>query len=179
MISITDAQQDMREAYFGGAPGAVSSATTWLIAALVVTLVDPMSGIWTLVLGGMLIFPVSVLLCKVLGRTGKQSKENPLGSLAIEGTIWMILGIVIAIGVAFHKLEWFFPAMLLVIGGRYFTFSTLYGMKLYRAFGATLVIAAFALWAFKAPVLSGAWTGAVIEYAFGLAIFAGIGTKTR
>jgi hypothetical protein len=74
MISITDAQQDMREAYFGGAPGAVSSATTWLIAALVVTLVDPMSGIWTLALGGMLIFPVSVLLCKVLGRTGKHSK---------------------------------------------------------------------------------------------------------
>ena len=91
----------------------------------------------------------------------------------------MILGIVIAIGVAFHKLEWFFPAMLLVIGGRYFTFSTLYGMKLYWAFGATLVIAAFALWAFKALVLSGAWTGPVIVYAFRLAIFAGIGTKTR
>jgi hypothetical protein len=35
MNSITDAQQDMREAYYGGAPGVITSDAAWLITGLV------------------------------------------------------------------------------------------------------------------------------------------------
>ncbi|MEL7187564.1 MAG: hypothetical protein AAFN50_14210, partial [Pseudomonadota bacterium] len=138
MMSITDAQQDMRDAYYGGATGAVTSATAWLAAALVATFVSQYAGILTLIFGGMLIFPASVVLCKIIGRSGKHHKDNPLAPLAIEGTIWMLLCILVAIGAALYKIEWFFPAMLLVIAGRYLTFSTLYGLRLYWAFAATL-----------------------------------------
>jgi len=172
MMSISGAQQDMREAYHGGATGAVTSATAWLIAAIVATFVTPTAGILTLIFGGMLIFPASVLLCKVIGRSGRHSNNNPLAPLAVEGTIWMLLSIPVAIGAALYRVEWFFPAMLLVIAGRYLTFATLYGMKIYWAFGATLTISAFALVAFEAPAMSGAYTGALIEYAYGIAIFA-------
>lgn len=172
MMSFDDAQRDMRLAYYSGATGAVTSATAWLIAAFVATLVSSMAGIVALIIGGMLIFPASVLLCKAIGRPGKHSKGNPLGSLAIEGTIWMTLSIFIAIGAALYKVEWFFPAMLLVIAGRYLTFATVYGMRIYWAFGATLAASAVALVVFEAPVVSGAYTGALIEYAYGIAIFA-------
>lgn len=171
MLSIAEAQRDMRNAYYGGATGAVASATAWLAAALVATFVSSSAGVLTLIFGGMLIFPASVVLSKVIGRSGKHSNLNPLAPLAIEGTIWMLLSIFIAIGVALHKIEWFFPAMLLVIGGRYLTFSTLYGLKIYWAFGATLIISAMPLIFFEAPVISGAFTGALVEFAYGVAIF--------
>ncbi|MEJ8569396.1 DUF7010 family protein [Elongatibacter sediminis] len=171
MISISDAQRDMRFAYFNGATGAVTSATAWLIAAFVATFISATAGIVTLILGGMLIFPASILLCKIIGRPGKHSKSNPLAPLAIEGTFWMMLSIPVAIAAALYKVEWFFPAMLLFIGGRYFTFATLYGMKIYWAFGATLAASAVPLVVFEAPVVSGAYTGAFIEYVYGIAIF--------
>lgn len=174
MMSIAEAQQDMRDAYYGGATGAVTSATAWLAAALVAAFASPFAGILTLIFGGMLIFPASVVLCKVIGRPGKHSKGNPLAPLAIEATIWMLLSIFVAIGAALYKIEWFFPSMLLVIAGRYFTFSTLYGLRIYWAFGATLVISAIALVVFEAPVISGAFTGALIEFAYGVAIFVAV-----
>lgn len=172
MDSISAAQSDMREAYYGGAPGIVVSGTAWLAAALVALYVGPKAGIMTLVFGGMLIFPVSVLFCKAIGSSGKHHKSNPLASLAIEATLWMLLAIPICIGAAFFKLEWFFPAMQLVIAGRYLTFSTLYGMRIYWLFGAVLACAGGSLLVVDASVFQGALVGALIEYAFGMAIFA-------
>ena len=171
MMSISDAQQDMRDAYYSGATGAVTSATAWLTAALVTTIVSQTAGMWALIFGGMLIFPVSVLLCRVIGRSGKHSKDNPLGPLALEGTIWMLLSIPLAIAIAYYRVEWFFPAMLLVIAGRYLTFSTLYGLRIYWAFGATLAASAIVLVTVEAPAFAGAYTGALIEYAYGIVIF--------
>ncbi len=150
---------------------ALTSATAWLVAALVATYVDPVTGVMTLLVGGMLIFPVSVLVSKVLGASGKHRKDNPLAPLAIEGTVWMLVSIPIAIGIALYRVDWFFPAMLLIIGGRYFTFATLYGMKFYWAFGATLTAAALLVIAFDARILIGAYAGAVIEYVYGIAIY--------
>lgn len=57
MKRIDDAQRDMREAYYSGATGAVTSATAWLIAGLFATLVTPIAGILALIFGGMLISP--------------------------------------------------------------------------------------------------------------------------
>ena len=62
--------------------------------------------------------------------------------------------------------------MLLIIAGRYLTFATLYGLKIYWAFAATLTISAVPLVILEAPAVSGAFTGALIEYAYGIAIFA-------
>ena len=177
MNSIIDAQADMQQAYYRGAPGIITSATVWLIAAFTVLLMNSQSGIWALIFGGMLIFPISVLFCKVLGRTGGHKKDNPLGPLALEGTVWMLLGIAIAFALSIDKIEWFFPAMLLVIGGRYLTFSTLYGMKIYYLLGTSLVLAACALVFANASVFSGALAGALIEFAFGFIIFTTTKTK--
>lgn len=171
MNSITDAQQDMQKAYYGGAPGVVTSGTAWLIAGLVAFMVSPKAGIITLIFGGMLIFPVSLILCKLIGVSGKHDKANPLAPLAMEGTFWMLLSIPIAVGAAFYKIEWFFPAMLFVIGGRYLTFSTLYGNRLYWVFAAALVISGWLLFTTNAPAFAGAFAGAAIEYCFGTALF--------
>ena len=177
MNTIGTAQDDMRKAYFGGATGAVCSATAWLAAAVAATFFGSVNGIITLIIGGMFIFPASIVLSKALGRTGKHDKANPLAGLAIGGTFWMLLSIPIAVAVSLYRVEWFFPAMLLVIGGRYLTFPIIYGMKIYWAFGVVLALSVFPLVVFEAPPASGAFTGALIEYVFGVAIF--ITNKSR
>ena len=75
-----------------------------------------------------------------------------------------------ATGSAYGRLLAFFPAMLRVIGSRYFSFATLYGLRIYWALGATLALAGMLLAALEASVAAGAFAGAVIEYAFGLGL---------
>lgn len=172
MMTITDAQQNMRRAYYGGAPGVVTSGLIWLIAGFVTLYATPKYGIAALIIGGMFIFPISLLLCKLVGVSGKHDKSNPLGPLAMEGTFWMLLSIPIAFAASLYNIELFFPAMLLVIGGRYLTFSTLYGMKIYWVLGVILAATGFALAFFNAPVAYGAFAGAAIELILGSVIFA-------
>jgi len=169
--NIADAQRDMRFGYFGGAPGVLASAIAWLAASAVALFVSPSSAVWALFIGGMFIFPVGVVFAKILGRPGKHSRGNPLGALAMEGTVLLMLCLPLAFVVALYRLDWFFPAMLLVIGGRYFTFATLYGSRLYWVLGGVLVLAAFLLVATQQPAAAGAFAGGIIELAFAAGLF--------
>jgi hypothetical protein len=163
---IEEAQADMRHAYFGGATGVFASALAWVAAALFCNLVGVRAGIMALFFGGMLIHPSAVLLSKLLGRPGAHSKSNPLARLAMESTIWLLLAIPLAFALSWQKPEWFFVAMLLTIGGRYFTFATLYGLRVYWACGTALAFAAFGLVALEAGSTVAALTGAGIELVF-------------
>jgi hypothetical protein len=169
--TFVDAQRDMRFGYLRGAPGVLASGIAWLAASLVAIVVSPMGAVWALFIGGMFIFPVGVLLAKLLGRPGKHSPRNPLGTLAMEGTVLLMLALPLAFVVSLYRIEWFFPAMLLVIGGRYFTFATLYGMRMYWALGGILALAAFVLVETRMPPGVGALTGGLIEMVFAAALF--------
>ena len=170
-MNFSEAQQDMRRAYYDGATGVIVSATVWLIAALVAWQSAPRNAIGALLIGGMFIFPLSVALSKLLGRSGVHSKKNPLSPLATTGTLWMLLVIPLAYGVSLHKIEWFFPAMMLIIGGRYLTFAMLYGLRTYYFLGAVLSVAGITLVVLKAPMPMSAFSGAVVEYIFAFFIF--------
>jgi hypothetical protein len=169
--TIADAQREMRFAYYGGAPGMLTSATVWLVAGLVALAISPERAIWTLFVGGMLIHPVSVLLVRVMGRPGRHSAGNPLGALALATTFWLILSLPLAYAASLLRIEWFFPAMLCVIGGRYLTFATVFGARIYWACGAALALAGYALARANVPAEFAAFAGAAIEAAFALAIF--------
>jgi hypothetical protein len=95
-----------------------------------------------------------------------------LGHLALEGTVWLLLTLALAYGLSVYRVEWFFPALLLVIGGRYLTFQTLYGMRAYWAGGGALAATGVALAIVGAPVHVGAFSGAVVEGAMGAVVFA-------
>ena len=171
-IAIEQAQADMRHAFFGGATGVVASALAWLIAALAAWLVHPRGGIAALFIGGMLIHPAAVLLSKLLGRPGAHTPGNPLARLAIESTVWLILAIAVAFIAALQRAEWFFVALLLTIGGRYFVFATLYGLRVYWICGAVLALAGFALGMLQASAEIVALAGGLIELTFATVIFA-------
>lgn len=149
------------------------SAAAWLVAALVALQISAPASVLALFGGGMLIYPASVLVCKLLGRSGKHAKANPLGPLAIENTLWLVFCLPIAYAVSKFNILWFFPSMLLIIGGRYLTFRTLYGVRVYWVCGAALAVAAYLLAALKLQPAAAAFTGAAIETVFAVIILIG------
>jgi hypothetical protein len=171
-MQIEAAQADMRHAYFGGATGITTSALAWLAAALTAFLVSPRAAMAALFIGGMFIHPAAVLLSKALGRPGTHTRGNPLAGLAIESTIWLLLAIAIAFLASLQRPEFFFIAMLLTIGGRYFTFATLYGTRWYWICGASLAAAGFALAALGAGTSWIALTGGLLELVFAAVVYA-------
>jgi hypothetical protein len=167
---IDAAQADMRFGYHSGAPGILASSAAWFAAAIVALQVSPRQAVWVLFAGGVMIHPVSVLLAKLLGRPGRHERGNPLAPLAMATTFWLIFSLPLAYGVSLLRLEWFFPAMLLVIGGRYLTFGSLFGMRIYWALGLGLAIAGYFLGSAQAVPALSAFVGAAIEAAFAVVV---------
>jgi len=137
-MAIQQAQQDMRAAYFGGGPGVAVSGLVWLVAGAVALVYSPRAAMLSLFFGGMAIHPLGVLLTKLLGRSGQHQKGNPLAVLAMESTGILLLGVFLAFTAAQARIEWFFPVMLIVIGGRYLLFQSMYGMRAYWLLGLAL-----------------------------------------
>ncbi|WP_411281899.1 DUF7010 family protein [Gemmatimonas sp.] len=169
--TIADDQQDMRVGYFGGAPGMLASSVAWLTAGVVAIVQTPERAVWALFIGGMLIHPVAILFTKAMGRSGAHRKGNPLGALAMATTVWMLFCLPLAYVVSRRRIEWFFPAMLLVIGGRYLTFATVFGSRVFVVCGAALALSAYGLVATTSSPSVGAFAGAAIEAAFAMVIF--------
>lgn len=169
---LAQAQADMRHAYYGGAAGMLASSLAWACAAIAAVQASPRQAVWVLFVGGMLIHPVGVLVSKALGRPGQHARDNPLGALAWASTLWLIFSLPLAYAVSLLRMEWFFPAMLLVIGGRYLVFSSLFGMPVYWACGLSLAGAGYLLGSTGAAPATSAVAGAAIEVAFAAAIFA-------
>lgn len=171
MENIKDAQNEMSKNYANGSTGIIISGIVWLISALIIVFASPKLGVWSLLIGGALIFPLSLLVNKLIGLSDSHSKDNPLGKLAMEGTFLMLMCIPIALLLSLQNIEWFFQAMIMIIGGRYLTFQTLYGNKLYWLLGILLGISAFILFSLKADAFSSVLTGAIIEIVLGSYMF--------
>ena len=169
--TISEAQTDMCKAYANGSIGIIVSGLVWLTSAIVSFHFSAKQAIWTLLIGGMLIHSLSVIITKGMGLSGKHTKGNPLGNLAMEGTIFMIMCLPLAFGLSLQHSEWFFQAMLMIIGGRYLTFSSIYGNRLYWILGAVLGFSTYLLFTFKVQSFGSAITGSLIEITFGLFIF--------
>ena len=166
MRSLDDLQQEMRTAYLDGAPGMLVSALVWLVAGIVVTRSDMSAAVWTLLIGGALIPPVTVLALKVLGKSASVGKGSPLAHLAMATTVWLIVGCVLSFGLYTANPAWFFPAMLLVIGSRYLAFEALFGHRIYWACGAALIAAGYLGVSAKLDPATVAFAGSGIEAVF-------------
>jgi hypothetical protein len=170
-MDISEAQRDMRAGYLSGAPGILASSIAWAAATGAAILASPQQAIWVLFIGGMLIHPAGLLIGKVLGASVTHTKGNPLAGLAGANTIWMIACLPLAYVASLQMIEWFFPAMLLIIGGRYLTFGTLYGMRFYWVLGLALVGAGFGLGVLAPASAISAGVGSAIELVFAIVAF--------
>jgi hypothetical protein len=168
MMTISDAQKDMRASHVGGSGGMIVSGIVWLVAGIVSVTTTSLASVATLFFGGMTIYPLGVVVARMLGGSGQHQKNNPMATLALETTVLLYIGLFVAFSVYQQWPIWFFPIMLVTIGGRYVIFSTIYGMRLYWLLGAVLILAGGALILVDTAFPLGAFVGGGIEIVFGL-----------
>lgn len=165
-------QSEMRRDHYDGATGVLTSGLVWLTASVVCFLAGTYQGVWTLLIGGALIYPLSTMLDRFWVKPRETSSPNALNQLAGASTIWLIACCIMAYGLYQLQEELFFPAMMITIGCRYTVFATIYGLKVYWVIGLTLIVAScVCFYLLLSPPLS-ALVGGLVELAFVPAFFA-------
>ena len=174
-MEIAEAQRDVRRLYRGGFFGQLVSGAVWLLAAGAGTFGSPSAGIVTLLVGGMMIFPVTTLSLRLSGRPAALPAGHPMNALAMQIAFTVPLGLLVAVAAAGYRVEWFFPAAMVIVGAHYLPFVFLYGLPLFGVLAGVLTFAgvALALWGPDGFSLGGWLTGAVlVGFAFLLRRFA-------
>ena len=176
---ISEAQENLRRAYVGGGPGVAISGVVWLVAAWIQDTHGVGTGFAALFFGGMLIFPVTKLVCRTVFRRENESPGNPFGMTVLESTVAMIGGLFAAWLFVSLKPALVFPLAAIAVGTHYFVFKTVYGDRSFWLLAGMVTVIGLA--GIYVPQVSGstALLVAIIEMAFGLALTARATVRTR
>lgn len=133
-----EAQDELRAGYVLGAPGVLVSGLVWLAAGVAWELKGGRTGFLLLFVGGMAIFPLSMLIARGLFRARPVASDNPLNRLAIETTVTLFAGLFVAFLILSLSVTLAFACFAAIVGARYFTFATLYRERLYWGLGGVM-----------------------------------------
>ena len=131
------------------------------------TWVTPRASIPTVVIGGFFIFLLTQMLLRLSGRRARVRKENTFHSLGMQVAFVLPFSMLLLVPVGLYNLNWFFPALMVLLGAHYLPFATLYGMRMFLflagiLIGAGVVIAQY----FSGTFSLGAWVAGVALFAF-------------
>lgn len=152
------AQSELRYAYRSASIGQIYSGVVWLASAASWMIVGTSAGVLVLLAGAFFIYPVTAGVSRLLGNPAFIPADNPLREAGITIPFVGVLGIPVAGAAALYDINWFFPALMVIMGAHYLPFSLLYGMRVFVALGGALWLVGLALglWARDLSVL-GAW----------------------
>lgn len=168
-MNIADAQSDVRRVFVGGFFGQLVSGVLWLLAAAVGTWGSPAAAIVALLVGGTLIYPLTTASLRLAGRPGSLPAGHPMAGLAMQIAFTVPAGLLVALAATGYREDWFFPAAMVIVGAHYLPFVFLYGMRLFAALSAILVVGGLtlAVW-LPVPFAAGGWLGGgtLVVFAF-------------
>ena len=166
-MHISEAQREVRQVFLGGFVGQAVSAGLWLLSAGLSTWASHRLGIMLLLVGGAFIFPVTQLILRAMGRRASLSRENPMGLLAMQIAFTVPLNLLVAGGATLYRVDWFYPACMIVVGSHYLPFVHLYGMWQFWILGALLVAGGVVIGLYvSGPFSLGGWVTAAVLLAF-------------
>jgi hypothetical protein len=166
---IADAQREVRGTFLGGFAGQLVSGALWGTSAAFATWGTPRQAIIVLVIGGFFIFPLTQLGLRLLGRSGRLPPANPMGTLGMQVAFTLPLSLPVVGAAALYRLDWFFPAFMIVLGAHYLPFVFLYGMPMFYVLGGSLVAAGLVIGRYwEGPWHAGAWVTTVLLITFAL-----------
>ena len=144
-MNIVEAQREMRSAFLGGFGGQLVAGVIWAASAAVGTWIGPAPGMATLFFGCMLLFPLTQLLLRALGRPAQVGKDNSLNGLARQIAFTVPLNFLLVGAATLYKQNWFYPAAMIAVGTHYLPFMFLYGMREFGVLAALLIAGAHVL----------------------------------
>ena len=168
-MEIAQAQREMRSAFLGGFMGQAVSAVLWSGSAALATWGSPGHAVAFLLVSGIFIFPLTQRGLRLIGRPGRVDPKNTLHALGAQVAFTLPLCLPVVGAATLYRLDWFFPAFMVVLGAHYLPFVFLYGMRMFAALAAILWAAGLALglWV-EAPFPTGAWLTAAVLLLFAL-----------
>jgi hypothetical protein len=166
-MNLNECQREMRSAFLGGFAGQLVSGIIWLAASVISLWVTPRYGMAALFFGSMLIFPLTQLAVRWMGRPGKVNPANGLWALGSQVAFTVPLNFLLVGAATLYRENWFFPAAMIVVGTHYLPFITLYGMKMFGLLAGLLVLGGTGLALYGPAIFSlGGWITAVLLIAF-------------
>jgi hypothetical protein len=177
---VQDAQRDNRTVFVGGFWGQLVSSTIWLVSAALGTWATPRAAIITIVVGGFFIFPVTLLLLRLSGGRTSLASGNAMWQLGMQIALALPLTMLLLVPVTVLRLNWFYPALMILVGAHYLPFAFLYGMRIFIALGAILVGSGVAIALYFAGSFSlGAWIGGLTLFLFAWILRAVVRAEAR
>ena len=115
---------------------------------------------------------------RLAGRPASLPAGHPMAGLATQIAFTVPLGLLVALAVTGYRLEWFFPAAMVIVGAHYLPFVFLYGMRLYAALAGILALGgvSLALWG-PGQFSLGAWITGLVLLTFAFLLRASVATE--
>ena len=166
-MDVQDAQRESRSVYIGGFWGQLVSSVIWLVSAALGTWVTPRASILTVVIGGFFIFPLTQMLLRLSSGRASVSRENSFNSLGREVAFVLPFSMLLLVPVGLYNLNWFFPALMVLLGAHYLPFATLYGMRMFLFLAGILIAMGYVVARYFSGSFSiGAWVGGLALFVF-------------
>jgi hypothetical protein len=172
-MEIAQAQRDVRTTFVGGFTGQLVSSVVWFLSAIGTTWVSFKAGALIWVVGGFFIFPLTLLLLRLMGRPAGLPKGHPMNALGMQVAFVLPLMLPVVYAATLYRHGWFYPALMIALGAHYLPFIFMYGMKQFGALAAVLIGLGVVL-GMRVPNMpnAGAWATAVL-----LLVFAFVGRQ--
>ena len=166
-MDIRDAQREVRSVYTGGFWGQLVSSVIWLVAAALGTWETPKASILAVVGAGFFIFPLTHMLLRLSPHRASVSAENPFTSLGMQVAFVLPFSMLLLVPVGHYRLNWFFPALMVLVGAHYLPFATLYGMRMFLFLAGILIATGVVIAIYFAEAFSlGSWIGGLALFVF-------------
>ena len=166
-MDIQDAQRENRSVYIGGFWGQLVSSIIWLASAAVGTWVSPKASILTALIAGFFIFPLTQLMLRLSGRPARVSQGNSFHFLGMQVAFVLPLSMLLLVPGCLYDLNWFFPALMILLGAHYLPFATLLGMRMFLLLAGVLVAAGVEIAQnFSGMFSLGAWIAGLTLFVF-------------
>jgi hypothetical protein len=170
-LDIQTAQNDVQSTFLRGSVGQAVSGFIWLSSSVLATWIAPRPAILVLVLGGVLIFPLTQGGLRLMGRPGGLPRGHPMNQLAMEVAFIVPLSLPVIGAASLYSINWFYPAFMVILGVHYMPFIFLYGMWEFGVLSAALIGAGVGI-AFLLPNIfaAGGWFTAVVLLLFAVLV---------
>jgi hypothetical protein len=166
-MDIQDAQREMRSVYVGGFVAHLILSAIWLISAALGTWATPKASIVAVVIGGFFSFPLTQIMLRFSGHSVRVSSDNAFHWLGMQVAFVLPFSMLLLVPVGHYRLNWFFPALMILVGAHYLPFATSFGMRMFLFLAGILIAMGVVIGLCFSGIFSlGAWVTGLILFAF-------------